>query len=365
MYCVAGWIFDGERGFHGYVEVEGGEVSHIGTGAPDAEVTAKGFVLPTLFNAHTHLGDAFIKESPPRDLQMAVKPPNGWKHMRLAAATREEVVNGMRDAMDAAFKGGTCHLADFREGGLAGIDALRSAMGVAHPDACILSRPMSQEYDRDEIEMILERSSGIGMSGISDIEYDVLERISMHCRREGRLFAMHASEAEREDIEAILDLRPSFLVHMCKATDYDLALVREAGVGVVSCPRSNLYFGIEPALERLLSLGVETMLGTDNAMIAPPSISDELLASATMLGSRGGEGALRLVTSIPRKTFKKEDIICLAEGLPADLAVFAGPKDPKDSEIWGAIRDAPTLIARGERVWRNIDGRVQEDTDTN
>ena len=31
---------------------------------------------------------------------------------------------------------------------------------------------------------------------------------------QGKLVALHASEAAREDIDAVLDLRPDFLVHM-------------------------------------------------------------------------------------------------------------------------------------------------------
>ena len=42
-----------------------------------------------------------------------------------------------------------------------------------------------------------------------------------------------------QDIEAVIDLKPDFLVHMCHASDSDLQKARDAGISIVVCPRSN------------------------------------------------------------------------------------------------------------------------------
>ncbi|MFO8133269.1 MAG: amidohydrolase family protein [Thermoplasmatota archaeon] len=231
-----------------------------------------------LCNCHTHLGDAFIS-LPHREwtIEDLVAPPDGYKHRRLRRADSSEVIEGMQRALQVMRDGGVTHFVDFREGGLAGVMLLEEALG--HMDdatGCILARPRGHRYDAGELDMLLERADGIGVSSISDWPREILEQVAAHTRRHGKMFALHASEAVRENIDGVLSLEPSFLVHLCRASDGDLQAVADAGVPVVVCPRANAFFGLRPPVERMLELGVPVMLGTDNAMLVLPDMRAEI-----------------------------------------------------------------------------------------
>ncbi len=228
-------------------------------------------------NCHTHLGDAFI--SLPRGdwtVEQLVAPPDGYKHRRLRDASRDEVIEGMQRALRVMRDGGATHFVDFREGGLEGIRLLDEAVRqVDDMTAIIMARPREQCYDKKEMDMLLERADGIGVSSAADWPSDELRQVAAHVHRCDGLFALHASEGVREKIHAVLGLQPSFLVHLCRATDDDLRAVADEGVPVVVCPRANAFFGLRPPIERMLELDVPVMLGTDNAMLVSPDIREE------------------------------------------------------------------------------------------
>ena len=54
----------------------------------------KGLIVPTFVNAHTHIGDSFIKKKHiklPRNIEELVGPPNGLKHRLLNVASDKEI----------------------------------------------------------------------------------------------------------------------------------------------------------------------------------------------------------------------------------------------------------------------------------
>ena len=99
---------------------------------------------------------------------------------------------------------GTSCFCDFREGGFLGIYQIRKALKHYSINSVILSRPSQMTYDKQEVDRLLENSDGIGLSSISDWEHSEIEKLASHVRKKKKLFALHASEVEREDI----DLRP-------------------------------------------------------------------------------------------------------------------------------------------------------------
>ena len=123
---------------------------------------------------------------------------------------------------------------------------------------------------------MLDYSHGIGISSISDWNYEELSLISSHVNERKKIFAIHASENKRENIQKILDLKPRFVVHLCSATDEDITDVAKEKIGVVVCPRANLFFGLQPPIDMLLKKKIPVMLGTDNAMIVKPDIFKEV-----------------------------------------------------------------------------------------
>jgi len=175
-------------------------------------------------------------------------------------------------------------------------------------NSLILSRPSKMTYEKEELDRLLQSSDGIGLSSISDWERSEIEKIAHHVRRKKKLFALHTSEVDREDIDEVLDLHPNLLVHMIAATQADLERVKDAGVPVVICPRSYLFFHLKINLERMKKTGVSLLLGTDNGMINTPDVLQEVRLLRTT-GVFCLEELLTIVTYTPRKALNLEDCI--------------------------------------------------------
>ena len=72
------------------------------------------WVCPAFFNAHTHLGDTIAMDcAVTGDLEALVTPPDGLKHRLLAAATREDLVAGMRSSIRGMIAGGDRRVCGF------------------------------------------------------------------------------------------------------------------------------------------------------------------------------------------------------------------------------------------------------------
>jgi cytosine/adenosine deaminase-related metal-dependent hydrolase len=283
---VKGWYFDAEAGpgdrfVKGWAVIdngrflEGSPSSVAMPGDPDME----GIVIPALPNAHTHLGDFMLREhvKPGMTVEELVAPPDGLKHRMLREINVQVSISKALDTLKAT---GTGHFCDFREGGSVGLDVMGSAMVAKGRNlrATILGRPARLEYSKDEVDTILSKCNGIGVSGIGDWDRDVLSKVSEHVRKEGKTFALHASEAVREEIEVVMDLHPHFVIHMTMGNKGDFHRLSVLGIPVVTCPRSNMFYGREPPIRAMLDAEVEVCLGTDNAMLSDLSMFGELEA---------------------------------------------------------------------------------------
>ncbi len=256
-----------------------------------------------IFNCHTHIGDAFI-ELPQKKFSVyeLVAPPDGLKHKMLEKASKTEILNGMKRAVRIMEGCGTDIFIDFREGGIEGIELLKEAIRDSKIKAIILARPKNMKYDEEEMEKLLDMSHGIGISSIADWNFEELEMIVNHVKDRKKIFAMHASEDKREDIDKILDLEPHFLVHLCKATEEDINEVAKKKIGVVVCPRANKFFGLKPPISLLLEKNVSVMLGTDNAMIVKPNIIEEMKFLVKNYGVEKNI-AIKMISNTPLKIF--------------------------------------------------------------
>jgi cytosine/adenosine deaminase-related metal-dependent hydrolase len=142
---------------------------------------------------------------------------------------------------------------------------------------------------------------------------------------------------------------------MVEATDADLERTADAGVPVVACPRSNVFFGKVPDLPRFLRHGLAVHLGTDNAMVNSPSILREMEFAYKVSRLRGGVGA-RDVLSMAlrgRRGFGGPADLGVRVGDPADLVVF---DIPHDGDTFAALLRAAesdiALVYLGGRTWR-------------
>src|SRR5947208_2853626 len=268
---VSGSYYDGRRFREGTVGWEDDVVVEVRPGRARTPL-AEGLIVPGLWNAHTHLGDAIVTQELKGTLEELVAPPHGLKHRVLAKAKDAAVIAAMRRAMATMVRTGTTGFADFREGGLKGLKLLYAAAAALPIQGIALGRPVELSYDPREVAAILRASDGIAVSSYIDWPRDAIEKLAADVRRAKKIFAIHCSERVREDIDAVLDLKPAFLVHMVHATDSDLERCADADVPIVVCPRSNAFFGMTPDIPRMLGNDVELRLGTDNAMINTPSL---------------------------------------------------------------------------------------------
>jgi cytosine/adenosine deaminase-related metal-dependent hydrolase len=275
MDRVAGRFYDGRRFREGTVGWEDGIIVEARAGR-SRETVAEGLIIPGLWNAHTHLGDAVVTQELRGTIEDLVAPPHGLKHRVLAKAKDDAVVAAMRRAMATMVRTGTTGCSDFREGSVKGLKLFYAALAALPLQTIALGRPEGLEYDAQEVAAVLRSADGIAVSSREDWPPDTIATLAQHVHREKKMFAVHCSERIRENIDRVLDLRPTFLVHMVHATDADLARCSDAGVPIVVCPRSNAFFGMTPDIPRMLRAGVELHLGTDNAMINVPSMLREM-----------------------------------------------------------------------------------------
>gem|GEM_PF-142796 len=323
---VSGGYYDGRRFRRGTVGWEDGVIVETTSGLA-REPLAKGLIIPPLWNAHTHLGDAVVTRELSGSIEELVAPPRGLKHRVLARARDQDVIRAMRRALVTALNAGTGGVIDFREGGIKGLKLVYRALLGLPTRAAVLGRPSGLTFNRREVSALLRACDGIGVSSYIDWPAGELRKLAAHAAQAGKSFATHCSERVREDIDAVLELKPTFLVHMIHATDSDLERCAEARVPVVICPRSNAFFGMTPDVPRLLRAGIEVWLGTDNAMISTPSLLREMEFAYRIARLRGGVPAMEILEMAlrGRRFVDPKATTGIRVGNPADLVVFALP----------------------------------------
>ena len=281
VVIVEGAIVDLDGVRPGYVRFRSGRVVEVGQLGTDStrgrERRLHGIVVPPPVNGHTHLGDAVSSREPPSGpLAPLVRPPDGWKFRLLRSVPAGAKVRAMASAIARMQHDGVGAAIDFREEGIPGVLALRSAARRSPVRVVALGRPLRRPVERGELAQLLAVADGVGLSSVREETLEDRTAIARACRSRGKLYGLHASESARESPDSYLDPRPDLLVHLTAASDADLDRVAEAKVTVAVCPRSNALFGRRPNLAGLERRGIPTMLGTDNAMFHAPSIWREL-----------------------------------------------------------------------------------------
>ncbi len=331
MEPVRGYIYlDGDmQPFE--VTLKKGIITDLGIGdsATMSDSVNHVLALPPLANGHTHIGDAFIHDELQGDIMELVAPPNGLKHRRMRAADDREIIVGMTGALKEMYAAGVRRFADFREQGLRGVRLLKEALdsfngilaisGHEPITAMMLGRPDGY----DDMDELMAEADGLGISSISDHDMDYLLELRREADRQRKLFALHVSERIREDIDVVLELRPDFVIHMNEATDGDMGRIAEAGIPVVVCPSSNMFFGKIPPVKRMLDAGIKVALGTDNLMFNPPSILREM-------------SVLNLATRASGAPLTYKEIVRIGIDNTRDVA---GMKEwrPKEGDVWNGI----------------------------
>ena len=236
----------------------------------ECEVRAEYIAIPTFFNAHAHLLDS-IAEVPNTDLLSAID----FKFKILSKAKDDEIREGVKKSVEIAKKSGTSAILNFTEMGIRGYEIIKDF------DVLYLTRPSNL----DEAEYLIEISYGFGMSSVRDHDYKFLEDLRDIAKRKGKVFAIHAGEIDDGDVEKALALEPDLIVHMNMASERNLRRAMDEDIPIVTCTRSNAFFGL---LNRrnyeILSEYERWLIGTDNAMVCKPSMIEEMRFTTYVIG---------------------------------------------------------------------------------
>ena len=239
------------------------------TGIEDNPRAPRVWICPAFFNAHTHLADTIAMDcGSTGDLAALVTPPDGLKHRLLALVSHRDLVTAMRRSIHGMADAGTAGCADFREGGLAGVAALREAVKGEKFSPVIFGREGGEAA-----------GDGLGISSTRDVSG--VEAQVAAARKAGKLIAFHAGERDKEDVDAALAFDPDLLIHMTHATNKQIRECADRDVPIAVCPRSNWVLGVtsssrHPPISRMLELGCTVLLGTDNVMFVPPDMFSEM-----------------------------------------------------------------------------------------
>jgi adenosine deaminase len=208
------------------------------------------------------------------NIEALVTPPNGLKHQLLRAASQKDLIEGMRAGMEGMIASGTAGCADFREGGIEGVHAIREASDGLPFLPFIFGREGGETV-----------AGGFGISSTRD-EQDI-ERQVLGAKLAGKKIAFHAGERDAGDIDSALLYEPDLLIHMTYATKKQLRECADKEIPIAVCPRSNWTLGVasssrHPPLALMEELGCSVCLGTDNAMFVPPDLLSEMAFVSTV-----------------------------------------------------------------------------------
>jgi cytosine/adenosine deaminase-related metal-dependent hydrolase len=272
---------------------------NIRPSAKEPSIDCEGLlIIPGLINAHTHIGDSIGKDiSLESNVDDRIHPIIGAKQKILRETKPSHLANFMKNTCLSMIKKGTTTFIDFREGGLDGVIALKKVLSTIPIRSFILGR---LEYYQDqkqikkntpfpnskkhELEILLKKCDGLGISGSNENSTSVLKYYSkipkikaIHSEETIQSSKLSKSLMKRTETQRALFLKPHFLVHMTYASNNDLRQVAKKTRGIVVCPRANaaLAEGI-PNVSNMIKAGCNICIGTDNVMVNSPDMFREM-----------------------------------------------------------------------------------------
>ncbi len=246
---------------NGYIAVKDGVIKEIGEGSSPYKNTVdckRGTICPAFTNAHVHLGDSIAQDIGAYESIKKRVGKDGIKFEVLKSDSRK-ICKGIGRSIREMRKYGITAFCDFREGGIKGIEQIKKSLPETS-SAVILGRP-----DGDDIDSVLERCDGIGVSSVNSYPPEDLEQMSRACKRNKKFLAFHSCEV-KDDFDRVMKYRPDFLVHLTNAGEESLEKVFKDKIPIILCPRANAMLGAGiPDIS--IFENTLTAFGTDNVMV--------------------------------------------------------------------------------------------------
>ena len=296
-------------------------------------------VCPAFINAHIHICDSIVK-----DVGDGLSIKQLVEHQKLNEATDSQIVESMHETAKEMLYSGISTFIDFREGGIKGIELLKKAIYDLPINACILGRS-DKYYDStttpNEARLItrelLQHCDGIGLSGVEDVDSEIMLQIAEVCNQEGKLAMIHVAEyydlqeqsvqmTNQTEVERALRAGFTNLVHVTYPIMQDLTLLSSTSPCIIACPRSNgmLSVGVPP-VSAYVEEQIDVALGTDNVMFNKPDMFREM--EYTLKAVRGSyknkitaHDVLKMATINGFKILGKD--ISIQEGNISDILVI-------------------------------------------
>ncbi len=376
-------------------------------------IDAQGYlIIPGLVNSHTHIGDAIGKDiSSNADLDTRVHPNHSIKKTILEKTETDQLKQLMKNAAITMLNKGITTFVDFREGGLAGINLLQTAIKDIPIKSIILGRIDFNDFyinmlDKKKVTIVSKQPrnfrakknelkekkiykigkkisnlcSGFGISGANEnddnmltIYKNVVKDTNKHktCnKKEKSIVAIHAAESiqtvkeslkntEKTEIErTISTLDPDLYIHVTNPIKHDLDILHSRNKGIVVCPRANGILGVGfVPLRKIIERGLTIAIGTDNIMLNSPDVFKEmdfLLKSQRAfekdISFLDAKTVLKMATVNSGKIFHR-NIGCLDDGYQADLIFI----DKYDIDIYPIHNPYMSIVHRcSERAIKAI-----------
>lgn len=311
-------------------------------------------VTPQPALLHTHSADhAFTEYGVDRDLESLVAPPDGLKHVKLSKLDKEPIVESILEFYRLAWRYGVGLLADFREGGGVGCSLAKEAYRRAPEglQVLVLGRP-GPEFPRG--------CDGLGISSPLDYSIEELKSLTNTLRPALTHVAETKKAREKGDLELAVKAGFDAVIHGTHLTEEDLMLIKTSGLGLILCPRSNLWHGIGiPPIYEALKVLDRIGLGSDNAAWMTPNIWREIEVAILIARSKGPVRewlARKILRGIFVESYKimgaKPRIV--EEGEPANFLIFN--VDDYGFERAESVYYALTKRLGGENLVARVDG---------